>query len=327
MTILDWISRDVPLKQTASTNGGEWTGACPFCKTGTDRFHVWPNPVGGKARYWCRGCGEHGDWIDYVRKMENCGFKEACQRVGQIPTSTPLTCAAYKPQPPVQDDLSKGKITLSQIKDFHKEGRGKATSYYGQYNIHQEAVDKFLLGYIQYGSLTGYTLPRFYFGLPTGVKIRLADEKADPKYRALTSGLAGTGFGAGIFNTDHVSSPDGKIRGPYLPILFVTEDEKSAMMIDQLFPCAAYKFDTHWDSFLGTVFQNIGTVVWLAHNDKPDANGVLAGREQAIKFKEAVGRRGTTILMTPRHKDPADFARAEGLDTVKLWLETAIPGL
>lgn len=79
--LLALISTDVVLKRKASTDGGEWAGACPFCG-GEDRFRVWPNPARGKAHYWCRQCGKRGDAIQYLRDMHGLSFAEACERLG-----------------------------------------------------------------------------------------------------------------------------------------------------------------------------------------------------------------------------------------------------
>ncbi|MBI5583486.1 MAG: hypothetical protein HY892_06660 [Deltaproteobacteria bacterium] len=42
MTLLDLIPR---LKKAATTAGGEWVGACPFCGS-RDRFRYWPEGGG-----------------------------------------------------------------------------------------------------------------------------------------------------------------------------------------------------------------------------------------------------------------------------------------
>jgi DNA primase len=85
--LLNLIQQDVKLKKTASTNGGEWAGPCPFCggskHTGrSDRFRVWPNPPGGSPRYWCRQCHASGDAISYVMHRDKVDFRAACNRLG-----------------------------------------------------------------------------------------------------------------------------------------------------------------------------------------------------------------------------------------------------
>lgn len=76
MNLFDLVETDgITLKKATST---EYAGACPSCR-GTDRFRVWP----GKGRWMCRGCGKHGDVIDYLREMRGLSFKEAAEEAGR----------------------------------------------------------------------------------------------------------------------------------------------------------------------------------------------------------------------------------------------------
>lgn len=75
------IEKDVALVKVAGTDGGEWVGACPWCG-GDDRFHVWPKPRNGRARWWCRGCDRHGDGIAYLRERYGMSFGQACAELG-----------------------------------------------------------------------------------------------------------------------------------------------------------------------------------------------------------------------------------------------------
>jgi len=83
VTLLDLIHGDGgTLRKVATTNGGEYAGACPWCG-GNDRFRVWPDQDGG--RYWCRGCGKTGDAIQYLRERRGLSFREACDLLGRDP--------------------------------------------------------------------------------------------------------------------------------------------------------------------------------------------------------------------------------------------------
>lgn len=76
--LLDLIDADGgTLKRIATTNGGEYAGACPFCG-GRDRFRAWPV----EGRYWCRSCGKAGDAIQYLRERRGLSFVEACRYLG-----------------------------------------------------------------------------------------------------------------------------------------------------------------------------------------------------------------------------------------------------
>lgn len=100
MNILDLINQDGgTLKRSATTNGGEYAGACPWCG-GKDRFRVWPGQDGGK--YWCRSCGQHGDAIQWLRERRGLSFIEACKVQGHAPgprsNGQHQTPAAWEPQ-------------------------------------------------------------------------------------------------------------------------------------------------------------------------------------------------------------------------------------
>jgi hypothetical protein len=70
--LLNLIGRDTTLRKTSSYNGGEYSGPCPLCRRGTDRFKVWPKlgkwaclgPKAGRG-----GCDKGGDAIQYLCQM------------------------------------------------------------------------------------------------------------------------------------------------------------------------------------------------------------------------------------------------------------------
>jgi len=96
MTFLALLNADnFSLSKVASTHGGEYAGACPWCG-GNDRFRVWPEDRGG--RYWCRACDKRGDAIQYLRDYRNLSFAEACKTLGRDPGTRPT---GQRPAPTV----------------------------------------------------------------------------------------------------------------------------------------------------------------------------------------------------------------------------------
>lgn len=79
MSLLELIERDTDLRRVAGTRGGEYAGPCPWCG-GEDRFRVWPDA--DRPGYWCRGCGRHGDAIQYLRDHDGMTFRQACEHLG-----------------------------------------------------------------------------------------------------------------------------------------------------------------------------------------------------------------------------------------------------
>jgi hypothetical protein len=75
------MSHGLTPKREATTNGGEYGSACPFCG-GKDRFRIWPGQDSGGGSYWCRRCEAHGDRIQFVMDTQKVGFKAACRITG-----------------------------------------------------------------------------------------------------------------------------------------------------------------------------------------------------------------------------------------------------
>jgi len=67
----------------------EYAGPCPGCG-GRDRFCMF---VGqgkeGSGRYMCRGCGLHGDAIQFLREFRGLGYRDACRALGMTPAPVP----------------------------------------------------------------------------------------------------------------------------------------------------------------------------------------------------------------------------------------------
>lgn len=93
MTILDYIPNSADLK---AKGNGEWSGPCPICRAGTDRFSVWPDrtttkngkPTRGKVTgvWYCRKCPEgqnSGDTLALIMAIDpSLKYPEAAKAVG-----------------------------------------------------------------------------------------------------------------------------------------------------------------------------------------------------------------------------------------------------
>lgn len=73
--------KGITAKKVSGTHGGEYHSSCPGCG-GNDRFHVWPDRENhwnnGQGLYWCRGCGESGDAVQFLIDFDDMDFKSAC---------------------------------------------------------------------------------------------------------------------------------------------------------------------------------------------------------------------------------------------------------
>lgn len=66
------------LRKTASSNGGEWSGPCPFCGRATHNGFV-VQPHASEARWLCRKCtdGKWQDVINFIERRDNLTFLDA----------------------------------------------------------------------------------------------------------------------------------------------------------------------------------------------------------------------------------------------------------
>lgn len=91
-------------KKVASTNGGEYAGACPFCG-GKDRFRVWID----KGNMWCRQCEFSGDAIHFIQRYLNLDFKGAVEylRIELPKLDQPKRKEAKRTNPPISPSTLK----------------------------------------------------------------------------------------------------------------------------------------------------------------------------------------------------------------------------
>ena len=74
---IDEVVRETVTLKAAG--GGSFKGLCPFHDERTPSFHVTPS----KGLYHCFSCGEGGDVITYLRKIEALTFTEAVERLAE----------------------------------------------------------------------------------------------------------------------------------------------------------------------------------------------------------------------------------------------------
>lgn len=60
-----------------SAGGGSLKGLCPFHEERSPSFHVTP----ARGMYYCFGCGEGGDVISFLQKIDHCTFAEAVEKL------------------------------------------------------------------------------------------------------------------------------------------------------------------------------------------------------------------------------------------------------
>ena len=100
---IEQVKRSNPIEDVVRRYGVELrggrrpTGRCPFHEDRTPSFCVYPET----GSFHCFGCGASGDVIDFVRRAEGLGFREAVQRLGGgAPGAGTSGSAPAAPAPP-----------------------------------------------------------------------------------------------------------------------------------------------------------------------------------------------------------------------------------
>ena len=120
--IVDVVSSYVNLKRKGNT----YFGPCPFHREKTPSFAV----TADKQIYHCFGCGEGGNVIRFIMRVENIGFKEAIEFLAdRVRMELPVT--SFQDAGMSQDEL--------KIREFHKNQ---------MYEINREA-GRFFYGNIE----------------------------------------------------------------------------------------------------------------------------------------------------------------------------------
>ncbi|MDG4655502.1 DNA primase [Ectobacillus antri] len=141
--IVDVISEYVQLKK----QGRNYFGLCPFHGESTPSFSV----SSDKQIFHCFGCGEGGNALSFLMKIEGISFSEAVQKVGE---KVGVNVAGYVGEPQVVDNAEGRMVEAHELlkKYYHhlllnsQEGQ-IALEYLLKRGISKDLISKFELGY------------------------------------------------------------------------------------------------------------------------------------------------------------------------------------
>ena len=141
--ILDVVSQYVVLKRS----GRSYSGLCPFHKEKSPSFYVSPD----KQIFHCFGCGEGGDVIGFIKKIENISFKEAIETLAEKSNIT-LTALSNSDR---DEKLQNLKSKVYQINEI-------ASEFYQKNLLTQKA--KVAQDYVRKRKMDRYALETFGIG-------------------------------------------------------------------------------------------------------------------------------------------------------------------
>jgi len=132
--IVEFISQYVQLKK----RGSNYFGLCPFHTEKTPSFSV--NPQGNF--FHCFGCGESGDVITFLMKIENLEFKDAVLELARR-YDIPIKFSEKKEKNPL---IEIHRVATEYFTDKLLANK-KALEYLKKREIDVDAVERFSLGY------------------------------------------------------------------------------------------------------------------------------------------------------------------------------------
>jgi DNA primase len=133
-------------------SGGRYVGLCPFHQEKTPSFGVSPD----RGTFKCFGCGEGGDAIAFVEKIEKVDFVGAIEWLGGR-FNVPLE---YEESSPEEDRRRRERERLFQLLD-------RAATYYETY-LWSSAAGEFARQYLASRGLTEETSREFRLGFAPG---------------------------------------------------------------------------------------------------------------------------------------------------------------
>ena len=138
--ITELVSRYVPLKR----KGGSMWGCCPFHHEKTPSFHVEQD----KQFFKCFGCGEGGNAIHFLMKMENLPYIDAVRKLAENANM----------ELPEEEDGGKGRLQRQRLLALNKD----AARYY--YDNLAGEKGREALQYLLNRGMTPQTIVRFGLG-------------------------------------------------------------------------------------------------------------------------------------------------------------------
>ncbi|OGF47081.1 MAG: DNA primase [Candidatus Firestonebacteria bacterium RIFOXYC2_FULL_39_67] len=136
--IVDVISEHVHLKKS----GQNFKGLCPFHNEKTSSFVV--SPV--KQIYHCFGCGEGGNVLHFISKIENISFIEAVKYLAEKKGITLDTGDTAK-KDEYEELFKVNELAVKYFRQKLKESK-TAQDYLSKRNLNPETLEKFAIGFV-----------------------------------------------------------------------------------------------------------------------------------------------------------------------------------
>ena len=347
VNIVDAVSEYVTLKKA----GRNFVGFCPFHQEKTPSFTVNPE----KQIFYCFGCGEGGNAISFIMKINNMTFPEAVRHLAaktgvHIPERE--MSATEKRQATEKEKIDRINMMAAHFFSdaLMSEGGGNARTYLATRGMDDTVAQKFFLGY---APDEWRSLKRFFDGkkvplnLAEKAGLLISRDRGQPydRFRGRLifpiqdlNGhvIAFGGRALGSEEPKYLNSPESPVytKGKTLYGLYQTRDDirrlDSVIIVEGYFDLLAL-----WSVGITNVVATLGTaltknqvqllrrftrnIILIFDPDEAGRHAVERGLN--LFLGEQMQARVVTL---PAEYDPADYARAFGGDRFRESVSGAV---
>lgn len=341
--IVDVISDYV---RTLKKSGKNWIGLCPFHNEKHPSFTV-SNEIG---LYKCFSCGESGDVVKFLMKIENISFVESLQilakRAGiSLGMSAEESSASYK-----KDELIQFNTRMYKLFNFfllnRDEGK-KARDYLEKREIDIDTVNHFNIGYVP----GGYWLEDFlakkgfqkdflketgFFSVKNGkLRTMFFDRLMFPIFNYRNECI---GFGGRVLSDDakpkYLNSPETKVykKSTVLyGIQFAKEEMKKcgyAFLVEGYMDVVACHKNglTNAVAPCGTavtgeqlklVSRYCGEIILLLDGDAAGIKGAVRALKEGVNLEDIK----FSVILLPDGMDPDEYFKKNSMENFEKLLE------
>jgi DNA primase len=329
VNILDVISQYVKLRRT----GKNFVGLCPFHKEKTPSFSVSIE----KQIYYCFGCHEGGNVINFLMKYERLSFQETLENL-----ASQYGVEINRKESTRRTNSFDALLKLTDYYHSNLKNSKFALQYLEKRSIDRGVIDEFKIGF---SDGQGYNMKVFLkdAGIPNDVLLatgilRIKDGDIYDIFRGrvvipiFDVNKKVIGFGGRTIEKDgfpkYINSPESPIFSKRLSLFGIDKTKKYITEKDEAFIVEGYfDFISLYTSGLKNVVSTLGTSVTeeqlsklrnYTENITLMLDGDEAGIKSALRLIELFSEldiNGNMVVLPEGH-DPDSFVRKEGIEGV-----------
>jgi len=348
--IVDVVSEYVTLRRA----GANYKGLCPFHDDKTPSFHV--SPAKGICK--CFACGEGGNAVHFIMKMEQLGYFDAIKFLGkkygievEEKDITPEQRIQLNEREAMFNTNEWASLYYHKILKENPDGVAIGMAYFRSRGFRDDIIEKFRLGFSldQYEALSKAAKAEGYnpdYLLKTGLCFRKDNGLLTDRYRGRVmfpwfnvSGKV-VAFGGRVLDSrtkgvsqKYINSPESNIYNKGRELYGIYQAKKQIAKDDRVYMVEGYTdvISMH-QCGIENVVANSGTAlteaqIRLLHRYTNNItllyDGDEAGIHAALRGTDMLLAEGMNvkILLLPDGDDPDSFARKHNATEFRLYVE------